>query len=69
MKLKLYVYDEHWAGGFTVIANSKEEAAKIIMDNEEIPVEDPIRYKAEILNKLEEHEICAGTVYRFYGDL
>ena len=66
--LKMFTYDEGWAGGFVVLAKNKEDAAEIMMDNEITPVEDRANYKKEILKKIEEHPVANGTCYHFMGD-
>jgi len=66
--MKLFIYDEGWAGGFAVIAENKSQAADIIIQNEDIPPDNPEAYKLEILTKLQEMPAAIGAVYHFYGD-
>lgn len=66
--LKLFIFDEGWAGGFCVIAKSRSAAAEIIMDNEDTKVENREAYKNEIMPKLEERPLTKGSCYHFYGN-
>ena len=66
--MKMFIYDEGWAGGFVVIAENKAEAADIIIHNEDFPPENPDEYRLEILSKLQEMPAAIGACYHFNGD-
>lgn len=66
--LKLFIFNEGWAGGFCVIAKSKSAAAEIIMDNEFTKVENRKAYKNDIMPRLKEMSLTEGKCYHFNGD-
>lgn len=66
--LKLFIYDEGWAGGWSVIAKNKDDAARLIIMSEDIPPHNPEEYKEEIKKYLRELPLTEGSVYHFLGD-
>jgi len=63
--LKIYSFDEFWAGGTVVVATSLEDA--IVKFNESRPWIKH-REKPLSLDDIEVHEIKEGTVIDFMGD-
>ena len=68
MNLKLFIYDEGWAGGFSIVAKDKASAADVIIQSEDIPPQYPEEYKEEIMKYLKELPLAEGTVYHYLGE-
>ena len=67
--MNLYIHDEGAFGGFAVLAKDANEAADIIIANEDFKVEDTEGYKRELIPRLKRLPVAYGTVYRFKGDI